>query len=553
MITSLKIKNYAIIKEVEIEFGPKLNIITGETGAGKSIMMGALGLILGERADAKSLMNQEEKCVIECNFDIKKDKLKSFFKQNELDYDDICIIRREITNNGKSRAFINDTPVTLNLLKDLGSKLVDIVSQHETLELNEAEFQLEIIDAIADNLELLEDYKNTFIQYKNCLKQLEELNEREAKAKQDEDYFKFILNELTEAKIQDNEQEELENTLNLLSHAETIQQASYTAFCLLDGTENSLIDQLRVVKSNLTSAQKHNKGIEELGVRLEQSTIELKDIAAEFENISNLSHANPSELERVDNRLQLLFNLQKKHRLNNNLELIDFQRKLENDILEISSISKEIEQKEFELKNHHESVLSKAKVLSDKRKNSIPLIEKNISKLLAQVAMPDAELKVKHTSLDNDNINQTGTDIIEFYFAANKGSQMQAINKVASGGELSRLMLCIKSLISDKISLPSIVFDEIDTGISGEAALKVGNVMKEHAKKHQVLAITHLPQIAAKADSHFNVYKSLENNITRTNIRKLNDTERQYEIAVMLAGNKPSEQVLLTAKEMMGV
>ena len=552
MITSLKIKNYAIIKEVEIEFGPKLNIITGETGAGKSIMMGALGLILGERADAKSLMNQDDKCVIECSFDIKKDKLKSFFKQNELDYDDLCIVRREITNSGKSRAFINDTPVTLILLKDLGSRLVDIVSQHETLELNEAEFQLEIIDAIADNLELLEDYKNTFNQYKNCVKQLEELNEREAKAKQDEDYYKFILNELSEAKIQETEQEELENALNVLSHAETIQEAAYNAYTLLDGTENSLIDQLRVIKSGLSSSQKHHKGIEELSIRIEQSTIELKDIAAEFDDISNLSQANPTELARVDNRLQLLFNLQKKHRLNSNLELIEFQRKLENDILAISSLAKEIEQKELELKNHHESVLTKAKVLSEKRKNCIPEIEKNISKLLAQVAMPDAELKVKHTSLDIDKINQSGADIIEFYFAANKGSQLQAINKVASGGELSRLMLCIKSLISDKISLPSIVFDEIDTGISGEAALKVGNVMKEHAKKHQVLAITHLPQIAAKADSHFNVYKTIDDNITRTNIRKLNDTERQNEIAVMLAGNKPSDQVLLTAKEMMG-
>ena len=407
MITSLKIKNYAIIKEVEIEFGPKLNIITGETGAGKSIMMGALGLILGERADAKSLMNQDDKCVIECSFDIKKDKLKSFFKQNELDYDDLCIVRREITNSGKSRAFINDTPVTLNLLKDLGSRLVDIVSQHETLELNEAEFQLEIIDAIADNLELLEDYKNTFHQYKNCLKQLEELNEREAKAKQDEDYYKFILNELSEAKIQETEQEELENALNVLSHAETIQEAAYNAYTLLDGTENSLIDQLRVIKSGLSSSQKHHKGIEELSIRIEQSTIELKDIAAEFDNISNLSQANPTELARVDNRLQLLFNLQKKHRLNNNIELLEFQRKLENDILAISSLSKEIEQKELELKNHHESVLTKAKVLSEKRKNCIPEIEKNISKLLAQVAMPDAELKVKHTSLDNDKINQT--------------------------------------------------------------------------------------------------------------------------------------------------
>lgn len=551
MITSLKIKNYAIIKEVEIEFGSKLNIITGETGAGKSIMMGALGLILGERADAKSLMNQDDKCVIECSFDIRKDKLKPFFKQNELDYDDLCLIRREITSNGKSRAFINDTPVTLNLLKDLGSKLVDIVSQHETLELNEAEFQLEIIDAIADNFDLLENYKNTFNQYKICLKQLEELNEKEAKAKQDEDYFKFILNELTEAKLQENEQEELENTLNVLSHAETIQQAAFNAFSVLDGSENSLIDQLRIIKSSLSSAQKHHKGIEELSIRLEQSTIELKDIAAEFENISNLSQANPAELERVDNRLQVLFNLQKKHRYSNNIELIAYQKKLENDILAISSLSKEIEQKETELSKINKTLISLAKDLSNKRANCIPDIEKNISKLLSQVAMPDAELKVKHTILDADKINPSGLDVIEFYFAANKGSQLQSLNKVASGGELSRLMLCIKSLISDKISLPSIVFDEIDTGISGEAALKVGNVMKEHAKKHQVLAITHLPQIAAKADSHFNVYKTLENNTTRTNIRKLNDTERQNEIAIMLAGNNPSEQVLLTAKEMM--
>lgn len=551
MITSLKIKNYAIIKEVEIEFGPKLNIITGETGAGKSIMMGALGLILGERADAKSLMNQEDKCIIECSFDIKKNKLKTFFKQNELDYDETCIIRREINISGKSRAFVNDTPVTLNLLKELGSKLVDIVSQHETLELNETEFQLEIVDAIADNFNLLDEYRVLFAQYKTTQKEVIELTAREAKARQDEDYFRFILNELKEAKIEANEQSELENLLNILSNAETIQQAAYNVYGLLDGSENSLIDQLRMIKSAISSVQKHHKGIEELSVRFDQSTIELKDIAAEFESIAYLSQANPTELERVDNRLQLLFNLQKKHRVANNIELLSFQEKLENDILLINNLSKEIELKEIEVKKLQEELIAKASELSNNRKKSIPDIEKNISNLLGQVAMPDAELKVKHVCLENEKINFSGVDLIEFYFAANKGSQIQPINKVASGGELSRLMLCIKSLINDKISLPSIVFDEIDTGISGEAALKVGNVMKQHATKHQVLAITHLPQIAAKADTHFNVFKIVENNTTKTNIRKLNEAECVNEIAVMLAGNNPSSQVLLTAKEMM--
>ncbi len=551
MITSLHIKNYAIIKEVEILFGNKLNIITGETGAGKSIIMGALGLILGDRADAKLLLNEHDKCIIECVFDIRKDKLKKIFDANELDYEDSCIIRREISSNGKSRAFINDTPTTLSVLKEVGNKLVDIVSQHQTLELNETSFQLEIVDAIANNLELLEAYKNDFNLYKLTKKEIQELVDKEAKTKQDHDYFAFILNELSEANINENEQAELEEKLNTLSHAEIIQQVAYNSYTNLDGNEQAIIDQLRNIKANILSAQKHHKGIETLGQRIEQLIIELKDISAEFDNIASQTQANPAELERIDNRLQLLFNLQKKHRLNSNAGLIELQAKLQQDIEATNSLEKEIETKKMLLDAIKQSLIKQAKELSTRRKKCIPDIEKSIQELLSNVAMPNAELKLKHEQLEEEKINTTGLDSIEFYFSANKGSALQPIYKVASGGELSRLMLCIKSLISDKVSLPSIVFDEIDTGISGEAALKVGSVMKYHAGKHQVIAITHLPQIAAKADSHFNVYKTVENNSTNTNIKLLNNDERVNEIATMLAGNNTSIQVIKAAKEMM--
>jgi len=551
MLQKLIINNYAIIKQVEINFHEGLNIITGETGAGKSILMGALGLVLGERADAKAIMNGEDKCIIESYFYVKPYKLQNYFNTNELDYDDICLVRREITSNGKSRAFINDTPVNLIQLKELGALLIDIVSQNETLALNDVSFQLSIIDSIAENDELLTDYKHSYNLYKKIEKQLSDLIETESKVKQSEDYNKFILNELLEAKIIEDEQDELEQSLNILSNAEEIKTITYNAYALLDYAEPSIIDQLRNVKNSILPIIKHNKTFEEISLRLEQNIIDLKDISAEFEEITDKTQANPSELLFVEERIQTLINLQKKHKVKSNSELINIQNELENELLKANSLNSEIENLSLKLVELKQSLLNKAQKLSSNRRENIPTIEKNVHALLNSVAMPDANLKIEQNLLLNNELNINGIDKIEFLFSANKGSNFQQISKVASGGELSRLMLCIKSLISEKVSLPSIVFDEIDTGISGEAALKVSSVLKKLAIKHQVLAITHLPQIAAKADAHFNVYKQSGNDKTYSNIRLLNKTEQINEIAVMLSGNNPTEQVLLAAKELM--
>ncbi len=549
MLKELHIRNYAIIKEVDIAFNNKLNIITGETGAGKSILMGALGLILGERADTKSLLNANDKCVIEGVFEINNYTLKPYFDHNELDYDTTCILRREIAPNGKSRAFINDTPVNLNQLKELGSQLVDIVSQHQTLDLNNNDFQLSIVDAIAENNTDLESYKQNFKQYKVVEKQLAELINKEAKAKTDEDYLQFILNELNETNPQENEQELLEKQLEILSNAESIQQSTGVAYSALNTDEQGVIEALRNIKTNLTNDAKHHPSLQELVKRIDSAMIELNDIAAELETITEQTQANPEELERIDSRLQTLFNLQKKHRVTNNTELIAFKMEVEQKLNNIGSLSDDIIKTQQHLQELKLQLRKQAKQLSDNRIKAIPQIEKRVNELLAQVQMADANIKIEHHIL-NDNFNTNGIDQIDLLFAANKGSNFQPIGKVASGGELSRLMLCIKSLISDKVALPTIVFDEIDTGISGEAAMKVSNVMKQHAAKHQVIAITHLPQIAGKADTHLLVYKNNDTNTTQTYIKTLSANERVEEIARMLHGENPSEKVLAAAKEL---
>ncbi|MEI6509303.1 MAG: AAA family ATPase, partial [Bacteroidota bacterium] len=367
MLTQLHISNYAIINEVDIEFDKKLNIITGETGAGKSILMGALGLILGERADTKVLMNVKEKCVVEGTFNISGYRLKNYFETNELDYDNTCIIRREISANGKSRAFINDTPVNLSLLKELGTKLIDIVSQHETLELNESDFQLSIIDAIAETEDLVLEYQQAFHQYQLLVKELNALMEQEAKSRKDEDYFRFQLDELVQAAITENEQEELEKNLSVLSHAEIIQQSAGNASSLLDADEQSITENLRNLKSVLSPAAKHFQKIDELILRIESSLIELKDVAAELDQIAQSTQANPNELLRIENRLLIIFNLQKKHRVNNCTELLDVQQKFQLDLDAIGSLQTEIEKKEKELAAKKSLLEKQAATLSNKR------------------------------------------------------------------------------------------------------------------------------------------------------------------------------------------
>ncbi|MCC7533584.1 MAG: DNA repair protein RecN [Bacteroidia bacterium] len=548
MLKQLHIRNYAIIQQVDIHFHPKLTIITGETGAGKSILMGALSLILGERADTKSLLNTEEKCIIEGTFDINAYALSDFFEQEELDYSTTCLLRREITPNGKSRAFINDTPVTLNQLKELGAKLVDIVSQHQTLELNNGAFQLQIIDAIAENQELINNYKELHKQHKQCEKQLTEWINQEKQARADEDYLQFIFNELKEVNPNVDEQEELEKQLDILSNAEIIQQNAGMAADNLTDAEQSIVDALQTVKQFIASAAKYQPAFAEIISRIDSVIIELKDISSELNTIKENTHANPSELERVENRLQQLFNLQKKHRVSNNTELLQSMEQIQQKLQTIGSLSSLIETKQAELEKITKQLNEAADKLSISRKKVIPTIINQVNELLQKVQMPDAKIQI--TQNRNNQYGVMGIDAIELLFAANKGSAFQPIHKVASGGELSRLMLCIKSLISDKIALPTIIFDEIDTGISGETALKVSEVIKNHASQHQVIAITHLPQIAAKANQHLYVYKTSDTDQTKTNIKTLNKTEQVEEVARMMHGANPSATVLKAAKEL---
>lgn len=550
MLLQLQVRNYAIIRETEITLGPNLNIITGETGAGKSILMGALGLILGERADSKVLLNAEEKCVVEGVFDIKKYKLKSFFESEGLDYDEQCIIRREISSAGKSRAFINDTPVSLTQLRDLGIRLVDIVSQNQTLQLNDEQFQLALVDAFAQSENELQGYKQLYKNWKENDNLLKSLTEQELNARKDEDYLKFVVTELIEARLEPGEQTQLENRLDMLSHADQIQQNALLAFAQLSGNEQSIIDQLNLLRQTVVAASKHHTGMQQLAERIATSVIELKDIAAELETVAEQTEANPEELAQTESRLQLLFGLLKKHHVTVTEELIALRDELEHKLTQLGSLQHEIEAAQKH-KQELEAKLGKAaEALTIKRQSAIAGIEKEIEKLLKNVQMPDAKLKVEHTLLKSFGSN--GMDGIVFLFAANKGSTPQPLQKVASGGELSRLMLCIKSLMNDKTDLPTIVFDEIDTGISGEAALKVSQVMKAHAKRHQVIAITHLPQIAGKADTHFYIFKSSDKASTTTHIRKLNEIERVEEIARMLHGENPSDKVIEAARELMG-
>lgn len=550
MLQTLRIKNYAIIKDTQISFNSGLNIITGETGAGKSILLGALGLILGNRADSKAFYNGEDKCVVEGVFDLSGYQLQPLFDTYELDYEAQTILRREITLSGKSRAFVNDTPVNLQVLKTIAEQLVDIVSQHQTLELNEASFQLNLVDAVADNQSLLKTYAQQYKLWVHNKQLLAALIEKEAQARKDEDYIKFILKEFEDAALQANEQVTLEEKLQRLSNASLIQQAAGNVGMGIDGMEQAITDQLRVLKNELVQAAKHYKPLEELANRLESNIIDLKDIAAELQDMAEQSQANPKELAETEERLQMIYNLQKKHRVDSIEDLLILEEKFAADLLNLGNLEDQIERVTTECNTMQADLLVLAKQLSDKRKLAIESIKQNMQQLLQEVALPNAVFEIALSNKNENIIGANGIDDVAFLFSANKGAPLLPVNKAASGGELSRLMLCIKSLISNKIQLPTVIFDEIDTGISGEAAQKVGGVLQGHAKAHQVIAITHLAQIAARAQSHFFVYKQHGADSTLTQIKTLNEQERVAEIARMLSGENPSETVLSAAKEL---
>ncbi|MFN9583285.1 MAG: DNA repair protein RecN, partial [Bacteroidota bacterium] len=428
--------------------------------------------------------------------------------------------------------------------------LVDIVSQNQTLELNNRKFQLEVLDAFAESTDALNQYRSTFTEWRRTTKLLDELIERELQARKDEDYMKFILKELSDAKLLPGEMPQLEQQLEVLSHAEQIRLAAAQCAAALTNNEQSVTDVLNGLKQQLLPVARHHSGIQNLAERLQSTLIELKDISDELEQIAEKTEADPQKLALTEERLQLLFSLQKKHHAQTTDELIELQHKLEDQVHSIGSLQNELVSLHKEKEKLEAELAQKALLLSDKRKQAVGKMEKAIKQLLKQVQMPDAVLEIQLTT--TPAFTENGSDDIEYRFSANKGVPLQPMNKVASGGELSRLMLCIKSLINDKVALPSIVFDEIDTGISGEAALKVSQVLKQHAASHQVIAITHLPQIAGKADAHFYVYKTSSKNATYTHIKQLNENERVEEIARMLHGENPSERVIEAARELMG-
>jgi DNA repair protein RecN (Recombination protein N) len=555
MLQKLSISNYALIDNLEISFDSGLNILTGETGAGKSIILGALSLILGQRAEGRYFFNQQKKCVIEGSFKIGAFHLKHFFADNDLDYEGETVLRREISADGKSRAFVNDTPVNLTVLKALGEKLIDIHSQHATLEINDPEFQLLVVDAVAKHNDLLGDYRTRFRAYRKSISSLQKLISESDKAKTDLDYFQFQFDELEKANLANDNQEELELELNTLNNAEEIKRNLAGAHYLMHEGETSAIIQLREAVHQLSAIEKFNPQFIELHRRLNSVIIEARDIATEIETIEDRTQTNEPRAEEVNNRLSLIYNLQKKHRVDTIAELLQLGNELSNKIQQAVFGDEAIEKLKLQIASDKKELEEIAGQLSANRKKAVPEIENQVMGTLAEMGMGNAVLRAELSTREKeaaDALTKNGFDEVHFLFNANNGHTLSEMSKIASGGELSRLMLSIKSLIAQNTALPTIIFDEIDTGVSGEVANKVGQIMERLAQNLQVITITHLPQIASKGQSHYFVYKDEESASTYTRIKQLNRDERILEIAKMLSGDKPGESALQNAKDLLG-
>jgi DNA repair protein RecN (Recombination protein N) len=562
MLQKLTINNYALIDNLEIGFDSGLNILTGETGAGKSIILGALSLILGQRAESKYFFNQQKKCVIEGTFKISGFHLADFFEENDLDYETETVLRREISADGKSRAFVNDTPVNLTALKQLGEKLIDVHSQHATLEINDPDFQLLVVDSVARHADLLFDYQTKFRAYKKSLSKLNQLIAESDKAKADLDYFQFQFDELEKGALVADEQEHQELELNTLNNAEEIKRSLLGANYLLQDGEAAALIQLKEAGQALGSIEKYNPAVAELHQRINSTIIELKDIAAEIEGIEQHTFIDEARAEEVNNRLSLIYNLQKKHRVSTIAELLQIQEDLSEKIQQALFSDEAIEKLQKQIATDKAELEKLAAQLSVNRQKAIPDIEKQVLATLAEMGMGNSSLKIEQTPPPPPKggateqaplLTATGIDNIKFLFSANKGHALAEMSKVASGGELSRLMLSIKSIVAQYTALPTIIFDEIDTGVSGEVANKVGQIMERLAQNLQVITITHLPQIASKGQSHYFVYKDDSEAATFTRIKQLNNDERVLEIAKMLSGDKPGESALQNARELLSV
>jgi len=550
MLQKLSIRNYALIDSLDIEFDKGLNIITGETGAGKSIILGALSLILGQRAESKYFFSQDKKCVIEGNFVLADDKLKEVFEEYDLDFLNETILRREISIDGKSRSFINDTPVNLSILKQIGEKLIDIHSQHATQEINDADFQLLIVDSLANHKTVLFDYRTGYKKLRKESTRLKTLISEADEARNKQDYEQFLFNELEQANLKAGEQEDLEQELEKLTHAETIKKALVTASGLLTESEPSAIQILKEAQLQLQSIEKFDPNIQSLYERLKSSIIEIKDIANEVARLEENTLHSADRIEIINQRLDLFYSLQQKHRASNNDELLAIQTQLENNLNQLLSSDENIEKLQLEIQQLEQALGKQAANISINRKKAITIVQNQTAKTLKQVGMPSAQLVLEQKPLPA--LNKDGVDEITLLFTANAGQIPAPVNKVASGGELSRLMLAIKALLAQHTSLPTIIFDEIDTGISGETALKVGEVISDLGENMQVISITHLPQIAAKGKSHYFVHKNEAGGKTTTAIRKLKQEERVGVIAEMLSGKNPGTSAIENAKELLG-
>ena len=549
MILSLSIKNYALIEDIQVPLTKGLTIITGETGAGKSILLGALGLLLGKRADLGSVKDATQKCIIEGEFSLKGYGLQTLFKDHDLDYDVHTIIRREILPSGKSRAFVNDTPVGLSQLQALGGYLVDIHSQQETNSFATEVFQLEVLDALAGNAPILQGYQNALLEFTSISKQLEkQLSQKEAALKE-LDYHTFLQQELMEASLHTIDQQALESNYNTLNNAEEI-QGSFAEIEQLFSQENTgIIDSVKQARSLLNNISKYAPSYQELYDRLHSVTLELEDVISSIENTSEDLQVDPTELFRINEVLQTLYRLQHKHSVSSVKELADIESNLSSKIYNSQHLDTTIETLEKEKQKLTQALLKLAKDLHDNRVEALPMLQQKLETYLSLLGLPNAKFKVEFTT--SPTFKKSGTDNLALYFTANKGGNFGLLKKVASGGEMSRIMLSVKALLSQYKKLPTIVFDEIDTGVSGEIALKMAYIMGEMSTHMQILSITHLPQIAAKGEQHIKVYKEDRQNTTVTHLKQLSQEERIVEIAQMIGGKNITDTTLANAKELL--
>jgi DNA repair protein RecN (Recombination protein N) len=552
MLKSLFIQNYVLIDSLDIEFANGFSVITGETGAGKSIILGALSLVLGQRADGKSIKKEADRCVIEATFDISLYQLEPFFIANDLEYDARhCILRRELYASGKSRAFVNDSPVGLNVLRSLGTRLIDIHSQHQNLMLGDSRFQLDVVDVLADNEIPLILYRKEFSRYQSLKRDLKELTEKSRQNRQEEDYIRFQLEQLHEARLTDGEQEMLEQEQETLSHAEEIKGALYKITELLSGDEQGGLLQIKEALQTATSLERFYPQAKEMAERLRSAYIDLNDLSSDADSQKEDVEFNPERMVFVEERLNLIYTLQQKHHLNSVAELIALQEKYTAQLQEIDSYDNQIEALQLQVDATFKELMQQASVLSEQRKIASLGLARQLVEMIAPLGMPNTRFSVDFKTKSTPDAD--GIDEICFLFSANKSGDLQPVANTASGGEISRLMLCLKAMIAGATALPAIIFDEVDTGVSGDIANKMGDIMHELGTKMQVMAITHLPQIASKGNAHYYVFKKEENDRTITQIKQMDTEERVIEIARMLSGAALTEASMANARDLLGV